>query len=600
VCAGRASHASFVRWGESVSDRLYDFAGLAASLEEALATVLLASPPGGDAPPPAAAELTLPPRREQGDVTTNAALINAKRARSAPRDLAQRLGDAWLAAGGDAVCARLEVGGPGFLNLFLSPSWYRGAVQRMLDAGPDYGRGVLAPERRLRVNVEYVSANPVGPLHVGNARYGAMGDALCRVFEFAGHDVGREYYVNDAGTQMVLFGQTLAARYAQRLGIEADVPEQGYQGAYVADMAEELLAEAGDRYRDAVAAAAPDMSRLPEAVLTELKLWGRDRMLAQFRESLERLRVGHDIWTNESSLYVGEGDHRGFHGAVGKALAELDAEDLLYEREGAVWLKTTRFDDDKDRVLIRSSGEATYFLSDIAYHRDKMDRGFTHMIDIWGADHHGYVPRMKAAFTALPPHDPGRLELIIGQFVNLLEGGAQKRMSKRKGTIVTVDDLVDAIGVDATRFTMVSRSHDTPLDIDLELVVQQSSQNPVYYVQYAHARICSILRTLEERTGKRPPREVPEVALEEDEKALVLRLAGFPFVVLSAAEQRAPHRIHTFLGELAAQFHVFYRTCRVLVDDEDVSAFRTGLCVATRQTLARGLDLLGVGAPESM
>jgi arginyl-tRNA synthetase len=576
-------------------DRLHDFAGLAASLEEALTAVL-----GAEAGGSAAGELTLPPRRAQGDVTTNAALINAKRGGGAPRDLAQRLGDAWLAAGGAAVCERVEVAGPGFLNLFLSPSWFRGAVQRMLDAGADYGRDVMPPARRRRVNVEYVSANPVGPLHVGNARYGAMGDALCRVFEFAGHDVGREYYVNDAGTQMVLFGQTLAARYAQRLGIAADVPEQGYQGTYVADMAEQLLAEVGERYREAVATAAPDMARLPEEVVTDLKLWGRDRMLAQFRATLGRLRIGHDIWTYESSLYEGEGEHRGFRGEVGKALAELDAEGLLYEHEGAVWLMTTKYGDDKDRVLIRSSGEATYFLSDIAYHRDKMDRGFAHMIDIWGADHHGYVPRMKAAFTALPPHDPERLELIIGQFVNLLEGGEQKRMSKRKGTIVTVDDLVDSIGVDATRFTMVSRSHDTPLDIDLELVVQQSSQNPVYYVQYAHARICSILRTLEERTGKRPPAKVPEVALGDDEKALALTLARFPFVVLAAVEQRAPHRIHTYLGELAAEFHVFYRTCRVLVDDDDVSAFRTGLCVATRQTLARGLDLLGVSAPESM
>jgi arginyl-tRNA synthetase len=590
-----------------MSDRLYDFAGLAASLEEALAGVL--DEAGGEAagedaavaaPPPAAIELTLPPRREQGDVTTNAALVNAKRARRAPRELAERLGDAWMAAGGASACDRFEIAGPGFVNLFLSPSWFRGAVQCMTDAGADYGGGVVPRARRRRINVEYVSANPVGPLHVGNARYGAMGDALCRVLEFAGHEVGREYYVNDAGTQMVLFGQTLAARYAERLGIAADVPEQGYQGAYVADMAERLHGEVGDRYREAVAAAAPDMTRLPDDVVTELKLWGRDHMVAQFRETLDRLRIGHDIWTNESSLYEGPGEHRGFHGEVAKALAELDGEDLLYEHEGAVWLKTTAYGDDKDRVLIRSSGEATYFLSDIAYHRDKMDRGFADMIDIWGADHHGYVPRMKAAFTALPPHDPDRLELIIGQFVNLLEGGEQKRMSKRKGTIVTVDDLVEAIGVDATRFTMVSRSHDTPLDIDLELVVRQSSQNPVYYVQYAHARICSILRTLEERTGKRPPAQVPEVALEDDEKALVLTLARFPFVVLAAVEHRAPHRIHTYLGELAAQFHVFYRTCRVLVDDADVSAFRTALCAATRQTLARGLDLLGVSAPEAM
>jgi len=588
-----------------MTDHLYDFAGLSASLDEALVAVLGESEAaaGGaavTAAPPAAAELTLPPRRDQGDITTNAALVNARRAGCAPRDLAQRLGEAWLGAGGAAVCARLEVAGPGFLNIFLAPSWFRGAVQRMLDAGRDYGRGVLPPERRLRVNVEYVSANPVGPLHVGNARYGAMGDALCRIFEFAGHEVGREYYVNDAGTQMVLFGQTLAARYAQQLGIPADIPENGYQGAYVVDLAAELLAERGERYREAVAAAAPDMARLPTEVVTELKLWGRDRMLAQFRETLGRLRIRHDIWTNESSVYEGPGEHRGFHGEVAKALAELDAEGLLYEKDGAVWLRTTNYGDDKDRVVIRSSGEPTYFLSDIAYHRDKMDRGFEHMIDIWGADHHGYVPRMKAAFTALPPHDPDRLELIIGQFVNLLEGGEQKRMSKRRGTIVTVDDLVDAIGVDATRFTMVSRSHDTPLDIDLELVVRQSSQNPVYYVQYAHARICSILRNLEQRTGKKPPRVVPELALEDDEKALVLKLAGFPFVVLAAADHRAPHRVHTYLGELAAQFHVFYRNCRVLVDDDDVAAFRAGLCAATRQTLARGLDLLGVSAPESM
>jgi arginyl-tRNA synthetase len=585
---------STARWGERMSDRLHDFAGLAASLEEALAGVL------GEDAGAAAGDLTLPPRRQQGDVTTNAALINAKLARSAPRELAQRLGDAWLVAGGAAVCERVEVAGPGFLNLFLSPSWYRGAVQRMLDADADYGRGVVPADRRRRINVEYVSANPVGPLHVGNARYGAMGDALCRILAFAGHEVGREYYVNDAGRQMRLFGQTLAARYAVRLGIAADVPEEGYQGDYVVAMAAALVAEVGDRYRDAVAAAAPDMTRLPDEVVDEIKLWGRDRMVAEFKETLGRLRIGHDTWTNESSLYEGEDEHRGFRGEVGEALAELDGEGLLCESEGAVWLRTSEYGDDKDRVLIRSNGAPTYYLSDIAYHRDKTDRGWEHLIDIWGADHHGYVPRMKAAFAALPPHDPDRLELIIGQFVNLLEGGEQKRMSKRKGTIVTVDDLVDAIGVDATRFTMVSRSHDTPLDIDLELVVQQSSQNPVYYVQYAHARICSILRTLEERTGKKPPAEVPQVALEEDEKALALKLAGFPFVVLAAAEQRAPHRIHTYLGELAAQFHAFYRTCRVLVDDEDVSAFRTGLCAASRQTLARGLDLLGVSAPEAM
>jgi arginyl-tRNA synthetase len=497
---------------------------------------------------------------------------------------------------------RFEVAGPGFLNLFLNDAWHREALGRMLAAGSDYGRGVVSVERRQRVNVEYVSANPVGPLHVGNARYGAMGDALCRVFEFAGHDVGREYYVNDAGTQMVLFGQTLAARYAQQLGIAADVPEQGYQGGYVAEMAEALVAERGERYREAVAAAAPDMSRLPEAVVTELKLWGRDRMLAQFRASLGRLRIGNDIWTNESSLYEGPGEHRGFRGEVGKALAELDAEDLLYEHEGAVWLKTTKFGDDKDRVLVRSSGEATYFVSDIAYHRDKMDRGFEHMIDIWGADHHGYVPRMKAAFSALPPHDPERLELIIGQFVNLLEGGEQKRMSKRKGTIVTVDDLVDAIGVDATRFTMVSRSHDTPLDIDLELVVQQSSQNPVYYVQYAHARIASIgRRAAEQGITRRPVLETSLAPLVHERELDLLRaLEAYPGVVAEAAELRAPHRVTTWVRDFAKSFHGFYRDCRVISDDEALTQARLWLAEACRLGLAGALAILGVHAPDEM
>jgi arginyl-tRNA synthetase len=469
---------------------------------------------------------------------------------------------------------------------------------------------VLPAGRRRRINVEFVSANPTGPLHVGNARYGAMGDALCRIFEFAGHDVGREYYVNDAGTQMVVFGQTLAARYAQRLGVAAEIPEQGYRGEYVDALAARLVAEVGDRYRAAVAAAAPDMTGLPSATVDELKTWGRDAMVAGFRQTLDRLRVRHDIWTNESSLYEGEGEHRGFHGEVAKALAELDGEGLLFEEEGAVWLRTTRFGDDKDRVLVRSSGEPTYFLSDIAYHRDKMDRGYTHMIDIWGADHHGYVPRMKAAFTALPPHDPARLELIIGQFVNLMEGGEAKRMSKRKGDIVTVDDLVDAIGVDAARFLLVGRSHDVALDLDLDLAVEQSSQNPVYYVQYAHARVCSIMRTLVERGGQAAlsradavasgDAEVPAVAVHEQEKSLIHCLARFPQVVLATVEQRAPHRVHTYLAELAAEFHVFYRHCRVIVDDADVSAFRAGLCRASRRTLATGLELLGVTAPEQM
>jgi len=581
-----------------MNDDLYDLEGLAASLQAVLDELLGdAGVEPGDAP---SVELTLPARPEHGDLTTNVALVGAKRARRAPRDLAADLGERWLAGRGAGVCDRVEVAGPGFLNLFLADEWYRGALQRLLAAGADYGRGALPAARRYKVNVEFVSVNPTGPLHVGHARYASYGDALCRLFAFAGHDVTREFYVNDYGTQMLRFGQSLAARCGQRLGLDTPVPEEGYQGDYLLELADELLAATGDRYAGALEAAAPDVTALPDDVVGEIKLWGRDAILAQFRLTLERLRVPFDVWTTESTLYTGDGEHRGFGGEVGKSLADLDGEGLLYEEGGAVWLTTTRYGDDKDRVLVRQTGDPTYFLSDIAYHRDKMDRGFGHMIDIWGADHHGYVPRMKAAFTALPPHDPARLELIIGQLVNLRESGAAKRMSKRKGDIVTVDDLVDAIGVDAARFLLVGRSQDTTLELDLDLAVQQNNQNPVYYVQYAHARICSILRNLEaERAAPAAP-GVPAVTVSEHERSLLRALARFPEIVVDAADQRAPHRIHNYLAELAAEFHVFYRHCRVLSEDEDVTAFRAAVCAATRTTLATGLGLLGVQAPESM
>jgi arginyl-tRNA synthetase len=449
-----------------------------------------------------------------------------------------------------------------------------------------------------------VSVNPTGPLHVGHARYASYGDALCRIFAFVGHDVTREFYVNDYGTQMLRFGQSLAARYGQRQGLDTPVPEEGYQGEYLLDLADELIAEVSDRYRAAAAAAAPDVTALDADALAAIKAWGRDAVLTQFRATLEHLRVPFDVWAQESLLYDGDGEHRGFAGEVGKALADLDGEDLLYDEDGAVWLKTTLYGDDKDRVLIRSSGEPTYFLSDIAYHRDKMDRGFAHMIDIWGADHHGYVPRMKSAFTALPPHDPGRLELIIGQLVNLVEGGEAKRMSKRRGDIVTVDDLLEAIGVDAARFLLVGRSHDTTLELDIDLAREQSNKNPVYYVQYAHARICSILRNLE-GAGEGPASgpavaALPAVSVNDHERSLVRALARYPDVLLAAAGQRAPHRLHAYLGELAAEFHVFYRHCRVLGDDPDTTRFRAALCAATRDTLASGLALLAVSAPEAM
>ena len=592
-------------------EELYGLSGLGRSLGRTLATIVpvtdrpAGAEPAGAEPALLPIELTLPPKPEFGDVSTPVALAAARLAGRSPRELAGELGAAWCAGPGAGVCERFEVAGPGFLNLFLNDGWYRGAIRHMLALGDDHGRDVLPADRRQKVNVEFVSVNPTGPLHVGHARYAAMGDALCRLLAFAGHEVTREFYVNDFGSQMVKFGQSLAARYAQRLGIAMAVPDDGYLGDYLLEVADRLIDEVGDRYRAAVAAAAPDATRVPAEVADELRSWGRDAILARFRDTLARLRVPFDVWTSEASLYAGGASHRGFAGEVGKALRELDDDGELFEADAAVWLRTTDYGDDKDRVLIRQTGAPTYFLSDIAYHRDKMDRGFAHLIDIWGADHHGYVPRMKAMFTALPPHDPERLELIIGQMVNLLESGVARRMSKRRGDIVTVDDLIDAIGVDAVRFFMVARSHDSTLDLDLDLAVEQSSKNPVYYVQYAHARICSVLANLaREEGGETAPTHLGasfgEVAVGPYERNLARTLARFPLVVLEAVERRGPHRVHAYLGELAAEFHVFYRNCRVLTDDPEVAAFRTGLCVATRTTLAKGLELLGVSAPRSM
>ena len=581
-----------------MSDDLYLLDGLATSLAVSLGELL--GEHDAAASGLAVGELTAASRREHGDLTTNAAMVSAKRAGRPPRVLAQELGERWLAGPGKSLCERFEVAGPGFLNLFLADAWYHGALQRQLSLGADHGRGCLAEGLRRKMNVEFVSVNPTGPLHVGHARYASYGDALCRILDFIGHDVTREFYINDYGTQMLRFAQSLAARYGQRLGLGTLLPEDGYQGEYLLDLADRLIGDVGERYRAPLAAAGDDVTAASPEVIAAIKIWGRDAILDMFRGTLGGLRVSFDVWTRESALYGGEGEHRGFRGEVGKALADLDGEGLLYEEEGAVWLRTTDYGDDKDRVLIRSSGEPTYFLSDIAYHRDKMDRGFTHMIDIWGADHHGYVPRMKAAFTALPPHDPDRLELVIGQLVSLVESGEARRMSKRRGDIVTVDDLVEAIGVDAARFLLVGRSHDTTLELDIDLAVKHSSQNPVYYVQYAHARICSILRNLREAGVSAGGGPLPPVAVDQYERGLIRILALWPQVLRSAADQRAPHRVHVYLGELAAEFHVFYKHCRVLGDDVDVSRFRAGLCGATRSTLATGLGLLGVGAPEQM
>ena len=507
--------------------------------------------------------LERPKRADHGDYSTNAAMLLAPALKAPPRAIAERLGGALAERLGDRV-ARVEVAGPGFLNVFLSDAWYAAAAGHVLSAGDSYGAGGAEPAER--VLVEFVSANPTGPMHVGHARNAAYGDALARLLAFRGHAVQREFYVNDHGSQARRFGESIQARARGE-----EIPEGGYRGDYVRELAAEIPdAATGD----------------PDAVARE----GIARMLERMSASLEGFRVHVDHWFSERSLHEAS---PGQPSRVAHAFERLEALGSAYRSEGALWVRTTQFGDDKDRVIERSTGQHTYFASDIAYHLQKRERGFDRLIDVWGADHHGYVQRMKAAFGALGG-DPDRLELLIMQFVHLVERGERASMSKRAGEFVTLDDLVAEIGVDVARWFLLARSHDTTIDLDLDLARDESRENPVHYVRYAHARIASILR----EAGGRPRTPGARHALHASERELIKRLLAFPGEVAEAADRRAPHRVATYGLELAQGFTAFYRDCRVLGVDEE--PFRLAVCDATRAVLARCLDLLGIEAPETM
>jgi arginyl-tRNA synthetase len=511
------------------------------------------------------------PRRAQfGDYSTNAALLLAPGAGVSPRELAERLGNALQARLG-ASLERFEVAGPGFVNLFMSDSWLTAALAHALAAGDRFGAGG-APAAE-RVLIEFVSANPTGPMHVGHARNAAYGDALARTLSLHGYDVRREFYVNDAGSQVRKLGESI-----QALARGEAVPDDGYQGDYVNELLPHL--------EHASSAEPAKLGRAAVAVV-----------IAQLRVSLESFRVSFDSWAYESSL------HDGDPSPVAHTLALLEQQGRTYTSEGALWLRTTDFGDDKDRVLVRSSGEHTYFASDIAYHQDKRERGFERQIDVWGADHHGYVLRMKAAYEALGG-DPEELELLIMQLVHLMSSGERAQMSKRAGEFVTLDELVAEIGVDAARWYLLARSHETTVDLDLDLAREQSSENDVYYVQYAHARIASML----EKAGPERVRAacaavagLEREPLHSTERALVEQLLAFPAEVAEAADRRAPHRITAYALALAQTFTAFYRDCHVVgAEPLEVESFRIALCVLSRATIARCLDLLGVSAPAKM
>jgi arginyl-tRNA synthetase len=529
---------------------------LADSLRAALAAT------GVDAPDDI--ELDRPARREHGDWSTNVALVVAKAAGRNPRELAAELVST-IDADLPPHVAAVEVAGPGFVNFRLHDSWLHEVLREVVVEGVErYAAPEIGGGRR--VNVEFVSANPTGPLHAGHGRWAAYGDSLARVLERCGHVVEREFYVNDRGTQMELFAASLAAR---REGQEP--PEGGYFGEYIAEWASEMP---------------------PDADIAE---WGYERVRREQAATLARMGVEFDTWFSEKSLVT--------TGAIEQTLAELRERDMAYDADGATWLRSTRLGDEKDRVLVKSDGEYTYVLPDIAYHRDKLARGFDHLIDVWGADHHGYVQRLKAGIEALG-HDPDELEIILGQLITLLRAGEPVRMSKRTGDILELDELLDEVGSDAARLTFLLQSIDTRQSVDINVVRSQSMENPVFYVQMAHARLASIQRVAAERGVDRLPLDAVDLNLLVHERELdVLRsLAELGDAVIDACTERAPHKVTTWVRDLAGKVHGFYHDCWVLGEDvsPELTQARLWLVEAARIGLAIGLDLLGAHAPDAM
>jgi arginyl-tRNA synthetase len=508
--------------------------------------------------------LERPKQAGHGDYSTNVAMLLAPVAGAPPRDVAERVGERLKADLGDRLAA-VEVAGPGFLNLRLADAWYGDALRYVLDAGESFGS--VAPTGNTAL-VEFVSANPTGPLTAASGRHGAYGDACARLLEAAGYAVTREYYANDAGTQVVNLGLSIQAR--ARGG---EPPEDGYQGDYVRELA----------------AAIPNAAEAPPEELAEQ---GVAIMTERIRATLHAYRIDFDEWFSEKTLHPD-----------GIATALERVAEHTYSHDGALWLRTTTWGDDKDRVLVRSTGEPTYLASDLAHHAvAKVDPGYDLLVNVLGSDHHGYIARIKAAVAALGG-DPEHYDVRILQFVHLIEGGSRAGMSKRRGEFVTLDELLSEIGVDATRWYMLSRSHDSTIDLDLDLARRDSAENPVYYVQYAHARIVSVLaKAGEQRVAAALAEAGPAGAsLEPAERALVMKLLAFPGEVAESAARRAPHRIANYALELAQDFSAFYRDCHVVgAEPAALESFRLGLSVASRRTIARALDLLGVSAPESM
>jgi len=517
-----------------------------------------------------------PRDRDHGDWATNIALVAAKQAGVAPRDLAalvvEHLPDV-------SYLASTDIAGPGFINFTLTPDWYHEVLRKAADGGPDHARGKRGSGERIQV--EFVSSNPNGPLHIGHGRGGVIGDVIANALDYAGYPVSREYYYNDAGVQMDRYAASLEALYLEVNGLDTEFPEDGYHGAYVREWAEQLVAEQGDSLVDL------DDRR------DRIRQWGLERAMLEIEDTLEMARISFDQWFSETTLHES--------GDVDRSIEVLRERGHVYEDDGASWFRTTDFGDEKDRVLVKSDGEYTYIAPDIAYHRDKFERGFDRAINVWGADHHGYIPRMKAAVQALG-YEPDRLEVLINQMVNVSRGGDPVRMSMRTGEFISFREVLEEVGTDATRFHLAAFSPDTTINFDLEEAKAQSMDNPVYYLQYAHARMCSLEAfAVGEGVVRQPIDEVDLSVLDHPAEFALLREADrLGEEIAEAARRRAPHRVATYGTDFATAFHRFYSECRVVVDDPGVTQARLWLIAASKSVILAVLGVLGLSAPETM
>lgn len=527
--------------------------------------------------------LEVPKHEDQGDFATTLALSLAKAEGRPPREVAATLVS--ILQDRSPFIQKVEIAGPGYINFFLKKEYWREALLEIHKKGDAYGRSTLGSGRKIQI--EFVSANPTGPLHVAHGRAAALGDALARLLQAAGYQVEREYYINDVGNQMALLGRSTYLRYRELFGEKVLFPEDGYRGDYIIEIAEALKRSEGDRY----------LQGTEEEQIPFFLQYSYQTLLGSIRSDLDRFGVHFNRWFSEEALYKEK--------EIESALELLKSKGVLYENDGALWVATTRFGDDKDRVVVRSNGQRTYYASDIAYHRNKMERGYDRLINIWGADHHGYIARVRAAVAAMG-YDPDRLDILIHQLVNLLREGKPVAMSKRTGEFVTLREVMDEVGVDATRFFFLMRRADTSLDFDLELAKKASNENPVFYVQYAYARLCSIVRVAAER-GWKIDEEVQNAKLADlalldlaEEQALIKQLAAYPDLIESAAAALEPHRLTFYLQELAGMLHRYYYGQRVVTEDLPLTKARLILMRGVQIVLKNALDLIGVSAPERM